>query len=268
MAEQARPAGQRRVSPEERLRYIGFDVFPGKPGELYANEAEKQKYLEAARRRKGIGQSFREHCALLEERVTTVERTILTAVCVMIILSLALPWYTASNTRIIEPTAAVATGGAANEEIMTSAQLFKKTETTSVSLSGIGGLLGIGSVGGMMFSSGFALMLTAVVMLLYTLAAIVVPIMTLRALYVGKGSADQRALTLKKQLRMNWYPFLLFVFALLISFLGSDYGFVPANYFTSLGTSYGPGVFIGSMSYGLLVSLGGFLILAAKGIEI
>lgn len=268
MAEQARPAGPRRVSPEERLRYIGFDVFPGKPGELFANDAERQKYVEAAKRRKSIGQAFREHCALLQDRVTSLERTILTVVCVLIIFSLVLPWYTASNTRIVQPTATATTSGASNEEVLTSAQLFRKTETTSESLSGIGGLIGIGSVGSMMFSSGFILMLTAVLMLVYTLATVVIPILTLRALYVGTGSADQRALVLKKQLRMNWYPFLLFVFALVVSFLGADYGFVPANYFTSLGNSYGPGVFIGSMSYGLLVSLGGFLILAAKGIEI
>ncbi len=30
----------KRISDDERLRYIGFEVFPGKPGELFKSDAE------------------------------------------------------------------------------------------------------------------------------------------------------------------------------------------------------------------------------------
>ena len=41
------PAG--RVSDAQRFRYIGFEVFPGKPKDLFKSDAERQQYIDRDR---------------------------------------------------------------------------------------------------------------------------------------------------------------------------------------------------------------------------
>jgi hypothetical protein len=53
-----------------------------------------------------------------------------------------------------------------------------------------------------------------------------------------------------------------------LSFVGAQYGFDPEGMFTSIGKSYGIGVLLDTLSYGIGISLAGFIILAAKGSEI
>jgi hypothetical protein len=263
-----------RISPDDRFHYIGFDVFPGKGGDIFKSDSEKANLVEAVLKKRSKGEMLREQCSLLLQRVSGIERTVLAVASAIILLSLFMPWYSAFNETVVQPTqtAAVAAdqGGVAGEELITGAQTGRRTRREPpVSLSGIGSLIAIGSVGGAMFSSGFALILTALVMLVYTLLAIALPVYVLMALFKKtKESADETALRLKKLLRLGWYPVILFAAALLLSFMGADYGSGVAAAFTSFGASYGPGVFLGSLSWGMFVALGGFLLLATKGIEI
>jgi len=60
----------------------------------------------------------------------------------------------------------------------------------------------------------------------------------------------------------------LFAGSIFLSFFGAEYGFSTTEAFTSIGKAYGTGVLLDSMSYGIMISLGGFVILAAKGSEI
>ncbi len=83
-----------------------------------------------------------------------------------------------------------------------------------------------------------------------------------------KGDADKQALALKKVLKYNWIPVILFSVAFILSFIGAEYGFDSVAVFTSLGASYGPGVFMGTLSYGVVISLGAFILTALKGVEI
>lgn len=266
---QATAAG--RIPPEERFHYIGFDVFPGKGGDIFKSDAEKASLVDAIVKKRSEGEMLREHCSLLMQRVSSVERTVLAAASVIILLALFLPWYSVYNEVVVQPTqSSVSADQGSGEELITAAQSSKRTRREPpVTLTGIGSLIGIGTVGGRMFSSGFVLILIALIMLVYTLATIAIPVYVLMALFKKtKENVDEAALRLKKLLRMAWYPVLLFTAAFLLSFLGADYSAGLAASFSSLGSSFGPGVFLGSMSWGLLLTLGGFLVLAFKGIEI
>ena len=104
--------------------------------------------------------------------------------------------------------------------------------------------------------------------MLYTLLCVGLPIYTLYGVYGIKGSADERALKLKRILRFNWLPVVLFAAAFVFSFIGADYSFYAAAFLSSLIASYGKGVFLDSLSWGIFVSLCAFILVAAKGIEI
>jgi hypothetical protein len=162
-----------------------------------------------------------------------------------------------------------ATSGGSGEEILhTSMARRTRIHREYDRLSGVGAFLALGGVGSYIFSSGFVLMLTAIIFITYMLACIALPVYTLYGLYGLKGDADGRALQLKKILRLSWLPVVLFVVTLIISFVGADYGFDPATVYDSMGTGYGVGVFINTLSWGIIISLFAFVLAAAKGIEI
>jgi hypothetical protein len=275
MADQDKQASGGRVKDDDRFNYIGFDVFPGKPRDLFKSESEKAQLVDVVVKKRSKGDVIREQCSLLLARVTGLERNVMIAACLAALLSLVLPWYSAYNEVEIKPTvtqqAAPAddqTSSGSKVQTITGVQIQKKMERHTSSLMGIGGILSIGSAGGAMFSSGFALILTALLMLAYTLACIGLPVYLLMKLFKAGKLTDEFALELKKVLRLNWIPILVFVAAFLLSFLGADYGSGASGVFSSLGTSYGPGAFLGTLTWGIYVSLGAFAVLALKGIEI
>jgi hypothetical protein len=267
MADQDKqPAAHRRITVDDRFRYIGFDVFPGKPGDLFSSDAEKTKLVDNVVAKRSRGERLREQCTLVIERISGAERWLLVTASVVILLSLFMPWFTVYQEKVVvsTPTAAAAQQDDQRGEVITSVQVRKKVERITETTSGIGSFAAIGTV----FGGGFGLMLTGLLGLLFTLSAILLPIYMLMTLFKQKKLDDQFALQLKRLLRLNWIPVILFVAALLVSFLGGDYGSSAASSYANLGTSYGPGVFISTLSYGLAIAIGAFVLLAVKGIEI
>lgn len=265
---QSTPA--RRISDDERFHYIGFDVCPGKPKDLFRNDAEKAELVRKVEAKRAKGDLLRDDCKLLQERVTGKERLFLTVASIVIVLSLFFPWYSIYKETAVQsaqPSVATQQADESGAEVITSARAQKKTTRDYATLSGLGGLIAIGSAGAKMFSSGFILILTAVIMLAYTLLCLWLPFRALMGLWKSKKTGDDLALHLKYLLRLNWIPLILLIVAFVFSFFGADYGFNAGEY-ASLGSSYGPGVFLGSLSWGLLISLAGFIVLATKGIEI
>ncbi len=306
-----------RIDDKQRFNYIGFEVFPGTPKDLFTSEAEKAKYVDSLVARRNKGELIREDCTLMEERVSTLDRAILSIACVVILISLFFPWYSVYNAveEVYEaPAEAVAdslglastdslsmavsadmqndsattlattenasegntdnnqtssaSSGSSTEEVLHGYVAKKKINNVYEHVAGIGGLLAIGSVGSYLFSSGFILILTGVIVILLTLLSIGLPIYTLYGIWGVKGTADQRALTLKKILKLSWAPLALFVFAMFLSLFGAEYSFDAESMYTSLGESYSIGVFLDSLSWGILVMLGASILVAAKGSEI
>ncbi|RME19121.1 MAG: hypothetical protein D6800_14680, partial [Candidatus Zixiibacteriota bacterium] len=90
------------ISEDERLRYIGFEVFRTPPKrDLFENEDEKNRYVERVHKKIESGEVLREDCTLCEERVSSLERVILLLASLLILGSLALPWFSAYN-EIVE----------------------------------------------------------------------------------------------------------------------------------------------------------------------
>ncbi len=268
-----------RISEDDRLHYIGFEVFPGKPKDLFRSDAEKEQLVQQVKAKRSKGEILREQCTLLEERLSKTEKYVLSVACVVAFLALFLPWYSAyretvtaaaptSTSQSSSPQAGTTTNDDEGELITAGVARTKVTRVYET-LTGVGSLVAIGSVGGYLFSSGFGLMLTAILMLVYTLTCVALPAYTLYCLWTIKGtSADDVAVKLKNVLKYSWAPVGLLGLVIVLSFLGASYGFDASKSFTSIGTSYGIGALVSTLSYGLPVSLAGFLLLALKGVEI
>ncbi len=327
MADEEKKVGSiKRITEKERFSYIGFEVHPGKPKDLFKSDAEKEKLIKSVLEKRAKGEIIREACTLTGERVSFGDRIVMTITCVIIIAALFLPWYSAYNEIIEEVTPvtsnvestqavlgdslvdslaiagvedAVAQDGASteviegdtavtdaiegetiageidpisnegtSEEILHSYVAKKKINREYDQLTGIGSIVSLGSVGGMVFSSGFILMLSAALLLVYTILCIGLPAYTMFGLYGGKGTDDEKALFLKKIVKLNWIPVLIFVAALSLSFIGAEYSFDAVSVYQSIGSSYGPGAFLGTLSWGVFVSMAGFVLVAVKGVEI
>ena len=323
-----------RLTEDQRFKYVGFNVQPGKIKEFFKSGAEKDKYVNALKDKRSRGASLRDDCTLAGERITFGERLVLTAASLIIIGALFMPWYSA-YTEIVEERdvapvavqeeildtlaadeAAIADSGvvatttetdpvideaaeavdevdaAATElaeadtaenmdetdpsriidedgtEIITGIVRQAKVHREYEQMTGFGGLLSIGSVGSMLFSSGIVLILTTIIFLLYTVAAVGLPVYTLYTTWGLKAGGDEAALKLKECLKWSWWPVVGFVLAMSLSFVGASYGFDTQGMFTSIGQEYSIGVFMDSLSWGVYVPIAGFVLLAAKGMEI
>jgi hypothetical protein len=326
----------KHVSDEQRFHYIGFDVFPGKAKDLFKSSAEKDKLVDALKAKRESGQIIRDECTLFEDRVSGMDRIVMTIACAVMLLSLFLPWFAVYNEVEETTTAAVAveeplvvddsldmmsdsaalamaegdTLGVAGDDIeaVASEVLASATEEEAVAgdtagedtvveatsahqqrsseevihgyvakkkytkhfdrVGGLGAFVSLGSVGSAVFSSGAMLVVSAILMLLMILATLGLPLYSLYGLFGLKGTSDQKALALKKILKLNWIPMVLFTGVMFLAFVGANYGFDSESLYTSLGRSYGVGVFMDSLSWGAFVSISASVLLAVKGIEI
>lgn len=312
--EEKKKKSKQRITEDQRFRYIGFEVFPGKPKDLFKSDSEKTKYIDAIKKKRESGESLREHCTLMEDRVTMGDRVVLSIACIMILITLFFPWFSAYNeieeevpiinkAAVVDSTALAMTGSdslmadstlavvskgttgktdsasaslenvvsektSSSEEIIVGIKARKKIHKEYSRLSGFGVLLPFGGVGSKVFSSGFILILTGIIIFLYAILSILLPLYTLYGLYGLKGDPDVRALKLKKIVKMSWIPVILFVVAVFLSFFGAEYGFNPVDFYASLSNGYGPGVLLDTLSWGIIISLCSFIIVAVKGAEI
>ena len=259
---------------DERFRYIGFGVYPGKIGDIFASDQERKTLVQKVRDHFAQSRGeVREGCTLLEERVTPFERSFMTGVAAILILSIFLPWFSGYfetvTVREVPVNVVAAPGAAATDKGKVEMTKVTEVKRDNRSLTGIGALLSIGSYGGMVFSSGFFLMLSGLLMIVYFLSCIALGVYNLYLLYGVKiKDPEAYALYLKKQLRYNWIPVIIWLVMFLFAVFGASYGFKPTGMITQVGDVYGLGAFIGLCSFGVYVSLGAFLTLAVKGKEI
>ena len=254
-------------SSDERFRYVGFDVYTGKIGNLFKSDEERKslvaKVMATFNRSEG---EVRDRCTLLEERVSKGEKMFMTAVSVLMVVCLFLPWFSGYfeivNTKQVPvETGVVDSTGTKPPEMTTVTTVTHDNR----SVNGLGALGYIGQA----FSGGFALMLSTLLMLLYFLSCPVLAVFNLYLLHKVKiPNPDEYVLYLKRMLRYNWIPIFLWLAMLLLAFIGSSYGFSPKGLVKQVGDSYGIGAFIGLSSFGIYLSLGAFLLMALKGKEI
>ncbi len=111
-------------------------------------------------------------------------------------------------------------------------------------------------------------MLTGLLFIIYILLCLGLAGYTLYAIYGLKGDPDAVTLNLKKILKYNWIPVIIWVFCLIVSVVGADYGFNSAGMIKQVGNSYGMVAFLSLLSYGFYMSLAAFILNAVKSVEI
>jgi hypothetical protein len=332
---------KQRITPERRMKFIGFEVFPGKKvKDLFKSDDEKKKWVDEVHARRNKGEIVRSDCKLLEERVTLKERIVMAVASLAMLGALVLPWYSA-YTEVVDTTPVVveeeppvaamvdsldsmtdslATGdslamaatdsametvadttaalaevtevtdegektgtsdeavtpaanvqtheGEAGEEIITGHIARRRVNREYETLTALGSFGALGSVGSHVFGGGFILLLTGVIMLVYTLLCVVLPALNLYAAFGIKGDKDAVALKMKALLKLNWLPLLLFTAVVLLSFFGGEWSAGTAGAYTSIGNGYSIGVLLKTLSWGVFVALAGSMLVALKGVEI
>lgn len=313
---------QTTPKPEDRFRYIGFEVFPGKVKDLFKSDSEKDQLVQKVKAKREKGEQLREHCTLTVERVAGYEKIVMTVTSLVLVLSLFLPWFSGNTEEEIVTQAAVEQTAPADSLAMaanpadsmpagqtdqtagettpptemaaeetsppteqesgvvmgekdeagfasvTSTQKRTEIKREHYHMSAIGAIGSLGDVGSKAFSSGPVVMITAVLLIIYILLCIAMAAYTLFTLYGSKGNPDQKALALKKAVRYNWIGLGIFGLALLLSFFGGSYSFDSSDMIVQIGGSYGPGTFLGLLSYGFYIAMACFIMNAVKGSEI
>ncbi len=156
-----------------------------------------------------------------------------------------------------------------DQSVTTSEIMTTGIVNDSYSMTGIGGLLSLGTYLPMIFSSGVVLIITGILMILFYICCPILAVLNLYVLYgAKKNDSDQYALMLKKWLRLNWIPVFLWLGMFILSFFGAPYGFDTSGMLKQVGSSYSVATFIGLSSAGIYLVLMAFLISALKGKEI
>ena len=184
---------EKKSDKEEDLRYkyIGFDVFSLKAKKFWKSSEEEKKYLEDIKSRKERGErEKRDHSLVFVSIFSPTERIILTLSSALMIISLFLPWFKFN----MEGTVLSYNG---------LQYLFKFGNL--MTYSGLGGaLLGI-----------LAAMFLVVILCSFLLGAF-----NLLSIY-GKSSSEESYLhRVKRLLRFNSIPFLVWIVAFVISTIG------------------------------------------------
>jgi hypothetical protein len=225
---------EKKDAKEEDLRYkyIGFDVYPLKAKRFWKNTEEEKKYLEEVRSRKEHGE--RDHSVVYVSVFTPVERTILTLTSVLMILSLFLPWFKFSR----------------GETVMSYNALQYLFKFGSLMIySGLGGaLMGI----------------LAVLFLLIIIVSFLLGIFNLLSLY-GKDSLEERYLfKVKKTLRFNSIPFILWIVAIVLSIIGISTPLASALGTRQLKEVFNMVTLVSISGIGLWISLGCWVLNSVK----
>lgn len=313
------PKNDKQFDPDERFRYIGFEVHPGKINDLFKSDSEKESWVKKIREKRKKGFRLRDETSFDAPRVSSYERIVLTITSLVLIASLFLPWFSGYKEYEVEAKAASSlppielVGDSAAVSIGDSAGIALGTEGQPVStdmnvaaegvqttnemetsgtmggekdergFSSITGAIkrkeyrkehlsasAIGALGalGMVFSSGFVLKITGLLLLIYMLLCLGIAGTILYALYGIKGDQDTVALKLKKLLKFGWIPVGIWAACLILSFFGASYSFDTSDMMKQIGSSYGIGTYLGILSYGFYISLACFIMSAAKAVEI
>lgn len=85
---------EKEYDAEDRFKYIGFEVFPGKAGSIFKSDDERQSIVERVRQRfQSSNADVRDRCTLMEERVSAKEKYLLGFMALLMVFSLFIPWF-------------------------------------------------------------------------------------------------------------------------------------------------------------------------------
>lgn len=87
------PKKDKKFDPDERFRYIGFEVESGKLGDHFESDAEKNSWIKRVLDKRAKGSRLREETSFDKPRVASYEKIVLTITSVILVASLFMPWF-------------------------------------------------------------------------------------------------------------------------------------------------------------------------------
>jgi len=224
-------------SPEDRYRYIGFDVFPGAAPEFWKNDEERKAHLEKVHTTGGKFVPLTRSNSLVAARaISPFERWTLVVTSALMVVSPFLPWF--SFTR----------------------------GTETLSYSGISLLLNVGSVQGFL-SLGPGLLTTSFYMLVaLMLLSSALGLAALWFLMSGSAAASDTYLTRLHRI-MNWHylPIAGWMAFFCLAMVPSELPYGVSLGLTEVGSEYGMGALVAASSVGLWIPMGAMWVNAIKG---
>ncbi len=220
---------EKKGEKEEDLRYkyIGFEVFPLKPRKFWKNAEEEKRYLEETKKRKEKGErEERDHSVVFVPIFTPVEKWVLSLTSSLMILSVFLPWFTFTR---------------GESAIRYNALQYLINLGTAMTYSGLGGpLLG----------------LSVIIFLFVILSSFIFGILNLLALYSKTNSEGGYLQKLKRSLRLNFVPLLLWLIAVILSIFGMATPLASAFGVNQLKDTFNVVTLVSISGTGLWISLG------------
>lgn len=175
---------QEGVSEEDRFKYIGFDIYPSKTKEFWQSEEEKKKYLEEIRQKNSRSTLLERDHSLIKMKV-----------------------FSRADKLILT---------------ITSFLMVVSLFLPWFSVKGVGSFFffRVGSlpVGGALFG------IFVVMMILTVLSSAGAGVISLLALYKKYNDTDSYLTNLKKKLKLNYIPLILWAVLILISVIGMPTG--------------------------------------------
>jgi hypothetical protein len=226
---------EERVPEEIRFKYIGFEVYPKKPKRFWKTEEEKRGQLEEIKK-KGSRSALedRDYSLVRAAVFSKVDRLILTITSLILTVSIVLPWFSLRG------------------------------EGFNSSVLGVGFFLKLGMLFGYAPLSGPLFSVLVILVGLTIFFSFVAGLLSLLAMYRKYDQIESYLSNLKRNLRLNFIPLILWVVLIVILVMGMSTPFAGIFGVDGLGDGFTVVNFFLLSSYGIWLSLPSVIINCVK----
>ncbi len=223
------------VADETRYKYIGFDVYPSRPRQFWKSDEERKVYLDEVKERGSRSALEASGHSLVRAAVfSKVDRLILTVTSILLAVSLFLPWFSLRGEYF-------------HSQVMGLGFFLK-----------LGTLLDYAGLSGPLFSV-FVIMVGLTI-----LSSFAAGLVSLLAIYTKHGDPESHLANLKRKLKLNLIPLVLWAGLLVISTIGFSTPFADALKIDGLGDGFTVVNFFVLSSYGVWLSLPSVIVNCVK----
>jgi len=229
-----------KTSPEEeRYKYIGFDVFPGKPKKFWKSEEEQKSHLEKVKKRKRVlSGEEREHSLVHVDILSKVESLILTIFSALLVITFFLPWFSLEK------------GG------------------QTISYTPLGYIQNFGFITNFSSLGGFLPVVFVSFLLLFMILSLVSGVGNLFFLYRKVEPLEKYLKSLKRMLFFNYLPVSLWLLVIMISIVGFSTPLGSAFGVAELSESFNVVNFVTATNFGIWMALACLLVNGVKASDL
>lgn len=222
---------------EDRYRYIGFDVYPGRIREFWKSDAERTSYLQRVKETAGrFIPLSRANSFVSTSEISLTERIILTISSFLLLAAPFLPWF--SFTR----------------------------GTETFSYSGISVALGSGAILGYLSMGAGTLTVSFILMLVLMLLSMIVGLTTLLVLHIGTADTTGAYVArLRRILTWHYLPILGWVAFFTFAATPTPFPFAESLGLNQLESTFDMGSLAASASVGFWIPFAALWVGAIKG---